>query len=106
MIKNNTDTSISPRQLHTVEQAVAGGVEPRIQQHTNSIIANLPEAIQEQIRKHAIQTPQHSDAPSGFGGYAKGNTGMQRDSVIDTGAASLEALQNYALHAPFLRYCM
>ncbi|KAJ1665754.1 hypothetical protein EV178_002889 [Coemansia sp. RSA 1646] len=109
MIKNNTDPSVSPSvssQLQMAEPAAAGS-ESRIQQHTNSAIASLPAVIQEQIRKHAIHTDdrltqQHFDAHSGFGAHAKSNMGMQRDSGIDTGTASLEALQNYALHAPFL----
>ncbi|KAJ2546602.1 hypothetical protein EV175_005537, partial [Coemansia sp. RSA 1933] len=122
MIQNNTtDASVSPsqkQQLPGTEQQDVVDTETQLhqqQQHANSVIASLPEAIREQIWKHAIHAPQQQQIDAqrlgfgdvggggGGGGFTKANLGMQRDSGIDTStAASLEALQNYALHAPFL----
>ncbi|KAJ2755794.1 hypothetical protein H4S06_003386 [Coemansia sp. BCRC 34490] len=120
MIKENTDVPLSPgiaSQLHAAQTGANGDVSRSGQNPLGAIGGGLAAEIHEQIQKSAIRAddrpaPQHNDSHSLFSGQAKsgngngnGNSvGMQRDSGIDTDAASLEALQNYALHAaPFLR---
>ncbi|KAJ1730808.1 hypothetical protein LPJ72_004279 [Coemansia sp. Benny D160-2] len=119
MIKENTDVPLSPgiaSQLHAAQTGANGDVSRSGQNPLGAIGGGLAAEIHEQIQKSAIRAddrpaPQHNDSHSLFSGQAKsgngngnGNSvGMQRDSGIDTDAASLEALQNYALHAaPFL----
>ncbi|KAJ2506867.1 hypothetical protein GGI11_006530, partial [Coemansia sp. RSA 2049] len=117
MIKENTDVPLSPSiasQLHAAQTGANGDVSRSRQNPLGAIGGGLAAEIHEQIQKNAIRAddrpvPQHNDSHSLFSGQAKsGNSnsnsvGMQRDSGIDTDAASLEALQNYALHAaPFL----